>query len=624
MPFLSLRRRVALLVLASAAAWVQIAASGAVVGRSLAQPGQTRTNQTQAGQILSGPISSGAKRSIEEMYRDHQWGAVVAAVPLPGTAHGDSAHGAMVAPDADLLLLRALAQGQLAQLSAAAQTLRFAARAYPRDARFPTELAGVLYRQKRYGAAAGLLRRALRLNPRDEYSRNFLGTVDFLQGNLAAALADWNPIQRPVLADQQLEAPAGLPPLLLERIAPFAARSVYTLRQYRRTEAKLALQPLFAADSFELRPLADGRFNLIVHTVPHPAWRTEPIGSLLSTLRSLPYQAVDPEFWNLDHSAVSFTSYLRWDAQKRMILARLAGPMHSPDQRLSVSVDARNENWNLTRTLVPTNAPRNAKISGLNQERIVASLGVDELFGSRLLWRTAAGFSRRRFRSEFGLPAGSAFFTDTSAVEVRSDLRATLVDAPARRFRLASTVGVEVSHYFTRPLNRSARLTAALDSRWLPEASGNRYRLRTQARAGATVGEIPFDALWMLGFDRDNPLWMRGHNGLIDGRKGNAPLGTRYLLGNVDFDRLVWRDPLVSVRVGPFVDTGRIYASGAGLASQGAGANPAPDSLFGSPVWLTDTGVQARVHLFTGSTLMLGWGHELRSGGNTFYSAISH
>lgn len=616
MPFLSLRRRVALLVLASAAAWGQSAAGGAVVGRLLAE----------RSQIQPGEISSTPKGSIEEMYRDHQWGAVVAAVPLPDAAHPNHGHRKSTAPTADLLLLRALSQARLSQLDSAAQTLRFAARAYPRDARFPTELAGVFYREKRYAAAARLLRRSVRLNPGDEYSRNFLGTVDFLQGNLAAALADWNPIQRPVLADQRLEAPAGLPPLLLERIAPFAAGSVYTLGQYRRTEAEFALQPLFAANSFELRPLADGRFDLIVHTVPHPAWRTAPIASLFSTLRSLPYQAVDPEFWNLHHTAVSVTSYLRWDAQKRMILARLASPIRTPDQRLSVSVDARNENWNLSRTLAPS--PRvgqtPAEAAGLNQERIVASLGVDELFGSRLLWRMAAGFSRRRFRSEFGLPLGSAFFTDTSAVEVRSELRATLVDAPARRFQLASTVGVEGSHYFTRPLNRAARLTAALDGRWLPQASGDRYRLHAQARAGATVGEIPFDALWMLGFDRDNPLWMRGHNGLVDGRKGNAPLGTRYLLGNVDFERLLWRDPLVTVRLGAFVDTGRIYASGEGSGAAAGSVSPAPTALFGSPIWLTDTGLQARVHLFSGSTLILGWGHDLRSGGNTFYSAISH
>ena len=590
-------------------------ASLAVVTLSSAPPpasAQQNPSATRhAAQLPSAPSSP---VQIQQLYRNHNWAAVVRAVPLPARSTPPAA-----VPAADLLLLRALSLAQLQQLPAAAQTLRFAARAYPRDPRFPTELAGVLYRQRHFAVAARLLRRALPLTPptSTDYARNFLATIDFLQGNLAAALNDWNPIHRPILADQRLDPQPALPPLLLDRIFPFAPGSVYTLRQYRRTQAQLALQPLFAATSFQMRPLPDSRFNLIVHTIPHPAWRTAPVANLLSTLRSLPYQAVDPEFWNLRHSALSFTTYLRWDAQKRMILASLAAPIHTPDQRLSLHLDARNENWDITHTLTP--APGVLHPASLNQERIALDASLDELFGARLLWQTDAGFSRRRFRAQIGLPADTAFFTTTAALHLGSSLRATLMDLPAHSFQLSATLAAQASHYFTAPLSRSARLTAALDSRWLPQAA--RSRLHTQARVGDTLGHIPFDELWMLGFDRDNPLWMRGHNGLLHGRKGNAPLGTRYLLGNLDFDRLLWRDPFVSLRVGPFVDTGRIAAATEAASPAASQTTPA---LFGSPLWLTDTGLQARVHLVTGSILILGWGHDLRSGSDTFYSAISH
>ena len=612
MPFLNPLRPIPLLLLASLMVLApQPSAAASGVGYGASMP----ANSTPASSVQtdSGQANSASPNSVRQLYRQRRWSDVVAAVPLP-------ARGQPI-PPADLLLLRSFALAQLSRLADSAQTLRIAARAYPRDARFPTELAGVLYRQKHYAEAARLLRRALRLSPRDDYARNFLGTVDFLQGNLDAALADWNPIARPVLDDQQIVPAPSLPPLLLDRIFPFSPGSVYTLRQYRVTQAQLALQPLFAAVSDELQPQPDGHFRLIVHTIPHPGWRTAPVANLLSTLRSLPYQAVDPEFWNLRHSAVSLVTYLRWDAQKRMITAQLGSPIRSPDQRLHLDLDARNENWNLTRTLtanasiVPVATLQPAL---LNQERIRAGIGLDELFGSRLLWQTSVGFSRRRFRSLLGVPAASPYFYNTSAVGLRSSLRAVLVDSPIHRFDLASTLAVQAHHYFTRPLNRSVRLSAALDAHWLPASSGDRYRLHTLLRAGDTFGQIPFDQLWMLGFDRDNPLWMRGHNGLINGRKGNAPLGARYLLANTDFDHLLWRDPFVSVRFGPFVDTGRIYASDEGSASGTSGP------LFGAPRWLTDTGLQARLHLFTSSTLVLGWGHDLRSGSNTFYSAISH
>ncbi len=575
--------------------------------------------------------------AIRRLYAAEDWRAVVAAVPLPGR----NAHAIPnPAPQPDALLLRGLALAHLNRLDEAATTLSLGARLFPRDARFPTELAGVRYRQKRYPAAVRQLRRALQPGegrkppaakpssdkPDIRYAQNFLGTVELLEGNTQAALRAWNPVGRPVLADERVAPNGALPSLLLDRVFPFSPGSVWSERQYRRTRSELALQPLFAATSDELRPLADGRFDLQVHTVPHPSWRAEPVASAISTLRSLAYQAVNPEFWNLGHTAMSVTSYLRWDAQKRMILASLGSPIHSPDQRLHLDLDARNENWNLTRTFEtqslggqPQATP---SVAGLNQERIVFGAGLNELFGWRWLWQTEGEFSRRRFRSEAGLPTGTAYFVNSSAAALRSSLLAHLVDAPFERLRVDAEAAVEADRYFSAPLTHAVRVTGSLDERWLPESSGDRYRLRMQERAGDTVGRIPFDQLWMLGFDRDNPLWMRGHNGLVNGRKGAAPLGTRYLLGNLDFDRMLWHDPFLAVRVGPFVDTGRIYGSAEQVAASGSGAASRP--LFGSARWMTDTGIQGRVRLFSGSVLVMGWGHNLRSGGDTFYSAISY
>jgi hypothetical protein len=127
-------------------------------------------------------------------------------------------------------------------------------------------------------------------------------------------------------------------------------------------------------------------------------------------------------------------------------------------------------------------------------------------------------------------------------------------------------------------------------------------------RAGRTFGQIPFDDLFMLGFDRDNPLWMRGHNGLVDGKKGNAPLGTSFILSNSQVDKIAYQDGIFLLKLGPFVDTGDIYDRSA---------------FFGSPKWLTDTGVQATVRVLGSFEVILGYGKDLRSGANTFYSTVS-
>ena len=58
----------------------------------------------------------------------------------------------------------------------------------PMDARFPTELAGVAFKQKQNARAERLLRRSLRLAPGDNYANDFLATLYFLDGNIEAAL----------------------------------------------------------------------------------------------------------------------------------------------------------------------------------------------------------------------------------------------------------------------------------------------------------------------------------------------------------------------------------------------------------------------------------------------------
>jgi hypothetical protein len=101
---------------------------------------------------------------------------------------------------------------------------------------------------------------------------------------------------------------------------------------------------------------------------------------------------------------------------------------------------------------------------------------------------------------------------------------------------------------------------------------------------------------------------MRGYDGLVNGKKGNAPLGRNFILSNSDVDKVVFDDALVQVKLGPFLDTGDVYD---------------PSKFFGSPKWLTDTGLQAKVKLLGSFEFVLGYGKDLRSGNNTFYSTVT-
>ena len=107
----------------------------------------------------------------------------------------------------------------------------------------------------------------------------------------------------------------------------------------------------------------------------------------------------------------------------------------------------------------------------------------------------------------------------------------------------------------------------------------------------------------MLGLERDNDLWLGAHIGTHDGRKGSAPLGDRFFLSNNEVDKRIYGNGLISVKLSPFLDVGRITDSSRGL---------------GNRKWLWDTGIQTKLRIL-GFGLTFTYGKDLRTGNNVWY-----
>src|SRR5579872_705017 len=178
---------------------------------------QTSTDEEQIGRLVAG----------------YQWADVVRHIEsLPGhTANLDFYYGSALA--------------HLGRLADAEKALADGQRLAPRDPRFPTELAGIAFQQKRYPRAAQLLRRALRLDPRDSYSNNFLGTVYFLEGNQQASLKFWNRIGKPRIAAVRQEPTPHILPALLDHAFSFAPASTLTLEQLLDSETRIRALGIF-------------------------------------------------------------------------------------------------------------------------------------------------------------------------------------------------------------------------------------------------------------------------------------------------------------------------------------------------------------------------------------------
>ena len=562
--------------------------------QTVAQPAQ---NGPQPGQNVAQAVPRPAEPAVldqlaQSLADAQRWDAVVRLLqPVqPRSAALDLDYG--------------IALAHLNQPSQAESVLLAGRRLAPADPRFPVELAGIAFQQKRYPLAARLLGQALRFEPNDDYANNFLATVYFLQGNLEAALKYWNRLGKPQVAAVREDPVPRLSPALLDHAFAFSPAAVLTRPQLETSRARLDGLGVFSHFHFELIPQPDGRYNLVFRNQERNGFGGGKLQALILSLRGLPFLQVNPAYANLHGQAINFSSMYRWDPQKRRIFAQVSGPLfQAASFRWDVFTDLRNENWALRNSFMGI-AP---VLAGFNLRSEVANLQLDAYPNGRLAWSAAAAVSHRNFRSVFpGAVLTPQMLASGYQLSQQAALTATLLSLPGHRFTLTAGAASRAARLWSPTPQSFQQLTGSIGWHWQPRPFGHDYETRQDLRAGRTFGQPPFDQLFILGLERDNDLPMRAHIGTRDGIKGSAPLGRNYLLQNWEMDKNLYSNGLVELQLGPFLDVGRITD---------------PGTQLGSHKSLWDTGAQAKVRVL-GVGLVFSYGKDLRSGNNAFYVSL--
>jgi tetratricopeptide (TPR) repeat protein len=510
-----------------------------------------------------------------------------------------------VSPDtpAEIQLYQGIALGRLGRLEQAERVLRAGAAKDPRDPRFPIELAGVEYKQGRFSNAKAELALALSITPEDPYANDFLATIYFLQGNTEAALKYWNRLGKPLLMNLSYEPVPRVKPVLLDRAFRFRLGQEWTVNDYLAARARIHNLEIFRNDQYDLQADRHGHFDLVFRAREYNGWGDSTAAGLLSLFRGLPVLTVTPEFSNLGRAAANWNSLFRWNDQQRRVSSDFSMPMGSdPAWRFQVYVDARNENWNISKTILTPAAA----LTGLNLERIQIGAEIRNVPSGTWSWSNTAIYSYRRYRSLVAIPVAAArFFENGSALHDEIALSRSLYRLPERRLTIDGGTSLRFGTHFNSSLGADSRLRGFLSLHWLPRPTGDDIEVEALAQAGHTFGDVSFDELSVLGFDRDNDLWLRGHDNAYRGQKGNAPFGRNYLLFNFDYMTKIFRNRFVFLRAGPILDSGRITD---------------PSGIFGARQWLWDAGVEVRVRVLGTVEFTVGYGHGLVDNTNNWYT----
>ena len=507
---------------------------------------------------------------------------------------------------ADLNYYYGLALAHLEHWDEARKALVAGEQLAPRDKRFPIELAGIAFKQKKIGEAKHYIRRARRLDPKDVYTNDFAGTLYFLEGNVEAALKSWNRAGKPEIAEVRSQPALRVRPALLDHAFTFAPASLLTLDQLLTSEARVQMLEIFPSYRFDLNARADGKFDAVFRAQQRNGFGNTKIEALLRTFGSIFFQEITPEYYNLRGPATNILSLLRWDPDKRRAYAWLSGPLGgNPKWRYRIGADLRNENWDVQTSF----AGPSTLLGALNMRREAVTAEITRLVRARWKWSAGVEVSHRDYRNVFvGSALTPPLLMQGWQIKQTAQINYELWRSPEKRVTVSSTLSSQAGRIWSQPGESFEKLQASMEARWLPQSRGDDYETFWRARGGKTFGQLPFDELYMLGVERDNDLWLRGHVGTRHGRKGSAPLGRDYFLSSWETGKNIYSNGFLTVKLGPFLDMGKAWDTSAAL---------------GSHKWLFDTGAQAQLRIL-GVGVVLSYGKDLRSGNNAFFATVIH
>jgi tetratricopeptide (TPR) repeat protein len=506
---------------------------------------------------------------------------------------------------ADLDYYYGVALAHLERWQEAFNALSAGQRLAPNDKRFPIELAGVAFKQKKYGEAKYDLHRALRLDAKDEYANEFLATVYFLEGNLEAALKYWNRVGKPLINEVRSDSVFRVRPALLDHAFAFAPASTLTLDELLASNVRLRGLEIFPSYKINLEAQADGKFDAIFLAQELNGFGNGKLQALFRMFSGALFEEITPEYYNVRGSGTNIISLFRFDTDKRRAVAAINGPLgSSPQWRYRVGADFRNENW----TVQTSFTGPSTFLGAMNLRRESVDAKISRFVGARWTWTTGLELSHRDFRN---VVPGVALSPDLLAkgyqIKQKAQLTYELWRSPEKRLVISSSGNSQAGRLWSQPGQSFEKLQGTVGMHWFPRERGDDYEMLWRGHAGKTFGQIPFDELFMLGVDRDNDLPLRAHIGTRHGEKGSAPLGRNYFLSNWESDKHVYSNGILTLKLGPFLDTGKVLDS---------------SQTLGPHKWLFDTGPQAKLNVL-GVGVVLLYGKDLRTGNNAFYANVA-
>jgi hypothetical protein len=443
-------------------------------------------------------------------------------------------------PSADTYLYLGIAYGHMKEYEKAQEVLIQGSAHYPDDARFHNELAGVHLANNDVDTARSDLERALSVDPTNDYASDLLATIDMSQGEVQAALRFWNKSGRPVIDDIMHNYYLTFGSWVVRKAVAFHPAGVLRYGEWKTTESRLLETDNFTNVGIEIEPTrVPEQYNAVVRTTT----KTNMISDVVFGLfKGLPAATSYFDLWNIGNSGLNFNSSYRWDADRRRAEGRLKAPLPLGGLfQVEIGDAWRSERWDATSSIRSEHQSK----ARFNYKANSLRLRVKHIPYYR--FEIAGGFEYRNRAASGSLPELGTDSRNTAKFTVETDLRFA-DDRYQNRLHLegfAARPSVLGDMHFSGGITEfHNRFTISKDTR---------TALDWSLRAATARGRLPFEDYFMLGMEVNPRFPLRGHAVADGGRYGSGPMGTDFLLANVDLERRLATVPLFNTFNIPFL-----------------------------------------------------------------------
>ena len=428
-----------------------------------------------------------------------------------------------------LLVERGVRLARNGELEAAGQLLETALGLCPSTPAPLRELAGVRFRQKRWGEAEQLARLAARMQPQDAYTWELLAATCFVQGDLAAALEAWNQVHKPRVDLTRIDGLERTRYDVVTQLLDQPTGTLLTEASLRRSRRRLASLPSRQIAHIEYQPLPDGSAQVNVNVLERPRWNAGADVLPVAAIRTLVDRTLRLEIAAPTGNGELWSASWRWWQNRPALNLRL----DMPAAWSTLGIWHVAGGWERQLYRVPdAGTPLVVPV-----ERRRSAVGCGQWATADWHWEVAGALERWSGRGQ------------DAALEIGLERRAA-GDRLALRGEAArawNTGGY--APYATASVLASWRSSAVTERRTL--------RLRCHAGVAAASSSAPL-LLWPgAGTGPGGAYLLRAHPLLDDGVIAGKGFARELAHGGIEIQLWPWSSSLLSLGIAAFVDAAR-------------------------------------------------------------------